>query len=62
MNLYKGIIRYFGYTSFDLFAKDVLDNTSFLSTTKKWAPDLIDEIQGIADGAKIEFITINHSH
>ncbi len=55
MNLYTGMIRYFGYTSFDLFAKDVLDNTSFLSTAKKWAPELIDEIQGIADGAKIEF-------
>jgi len=55
MNLYEGIIRYFGYATFDLFAKDVLDNTSFLSTAKKWAPDLIDEIQGIADGAKIEF-------
>ena len=55
MNLYEEMFRYFGYTSFDLFAKDVLDKTSFLSTTKKWAPDLIDEIQGIADGAKIEF-------
>ena len=55
MNLYEGMIRYFGYSSFDLFAKDVLANTSFLSATKKWAPDLIDEIQGIADGAKIDF-------
>ena len=55
LNLYKPIINYFGYTSFDLFAKDVIDNTTFLSTAKKWTPDLIDEIQGIADGAKIDF-------
>ncbi len=60
--MFKEITRHFGFTSYDLFAKDILDKTNFLSTAKKWTPDLIDEIQGIADGAKIEFITINHSH
>ena len=44
-----------GYTSFDLLVKDILDNTNFLSTAKKWMPDVIEEIKGIADGTGIGF-------
>ena len=56
--MFEKITRYFGFTSYDLFAKDILDKTNFLSTAKKWTPDLIDEIQGIADGAKFDFNSI----
>jgi len=56
--MFEKITRHFGFTSYDLFAKDILDTTNFLSTAKKWTPDLIDEIQGIADGAKFDFNSI----
>jgi len=56
--MFEKITRHFGFTSYDLFAKDILDKTNFLSTAKKWTPDLIDEIQGIADGAKFDFNSI----
>jgi predicted choloylglycine hydrolase len=56
--LVKGLktwTRELGYTSFDLLVEDILDHTGFLSTAKKWTPDLVEEIKGIADGAKISF-------
>ena len=56
--MFEKITRHFGFTSYDLFAKDILDTTNYLSTAKKWTPDLIDEIQGIADGAKFDFNSI----
>ncbi|NVM43361.1 MAG: hypothetical protein HWN79_00455 [Candidatus Lokiarchaeota archaeon] len=56
--MFKEITRHFGYKSYDLFAKDTLDETNFLSAAKKWTPDLVDEIQGIADGAKFDFNSI----
>jgi len=56
--MFKEITRHFGYKSYTLFAKDILDKTNFLSAAKKWTPDLVDEIQGIADGAKFDFNSI----
>ncbi len=56
--MFEKITRHFGFTSYDLFAKDILDTTNFLSTAKKWTPDLIAEIQGIADGTKFDFNSI----
>jgi hypothetical protein len=56
--MFEKITRHFGFTSYGLFANDILDKTNFLSTAKKWTPDLIDEIQGIADGAKFDFSSI----
>ncbi len=56
--MFEHITRHFGYKSYDLFAKNILDTTNFLSAAKKWTPDLIDEIQGIADGAKFDFNSI----
>ncbi|MHA1242398.1 MAG: hypothetical protein ACTSQU_16685 [Promethearchaeota archaeon] len=40
--MFEQITRHFGFTSYALFAKDILDTTNFLSAAKKWTPDLID--------------------
>lgn len=35
--------------------KDFLQSTTYLQSIKKWTPELLNEIQGIADGAGIDF-------
>ena len=35
--------------------KDFLNRTNYIEAIKKWTPDLIDEIKGIADGSGIDY-------
>jgi hypothetical protein len=42
----------------DAFIKKFLQQTDYLAAMKKWTPQLIDEIRGIARGAELDFDTI----
>ncbi len=42
----------------DLFIKRFVEKTDYVSAIKKWTPDILDEIKGIADGAEIDFDTM----
>ena len=42
----------------DAFIKKFVSHTQYLAAMKKWTPDLVDEVQGIADGAGIDFDTM----
>src|SRR5262249_18402406 len=40
------------------FIKKFVKQTDYLPTLKKWTPELLDEIQGIAEGAAVDFETM----
>ncbi len=42
----------------DEFIDKFLERTSFVDAIKKWTPELLDEVWGIADGGRIEFDTM----
>jgi isopenicillin-N N-acyltransferase like protein len=42
----------------DAFIRRFVRQTDFLPAIKKWTPDLLDEIRGMADGAGIDFDTM----
>jgi len=42
----------------DQYIKKFVEETDFLSAIKKWTPHLIEEVQGIGEGADIDFPTI----
>jgi isopenicillin-N N-acyltransferase like protein len=42
----------------DAFIKRFVKQTDYLSAIKKWTPDLLDEIKGIAEGAGLDFDTM----
>jgi isopenicillin-N N-acyltransferase like protein len=42
----------------DKFIADFLKHTNFLPAIKKWTPELLDEVKGIANGSGIDFNTI----
>jgi isopenicillin-N N-acyltransferase like protein len=42
----------------DKFIADFLQQTDFQPAIKRWTPELLDEVRGIADGAGIDFNTI----
>jgi isopenicillin-N N-acyltransferase-like protein len=42
----------------DAFIKKFLSHTQYVPAMKKWTPDLIEEVKGIADGAGIDFDTM----
>src|SRR5262245_19473286 len=42
----------------DGFIEQFFKKTDFLPAIKKWTPDLLDEVRGIADGAGIDFNTM----
>ena len=44
--------------SADAFIKKFLQRTDYLPAMKKWTPDLIEEIRGIARGADLDFDTL----
>src|SRR4051794_30330305 len=41
----------------DGFIKDFVAKTKFLEPMRKWTPELVEEIRGIADGAGVPFET-----
>ncbi len=42
----------------DVYIKQLLNETDFIPAIKRWAPDLLEEVEGIAEGSGIEFDTI----
>jgi hypothetical protein len=42
----------------DLFIREFLNKTDYMSSIKKHTPDVLDELKGIAEGAKIDFETL----
>ncbi len=42
----------------DLFIKKFMQKTDYVSSIKKWTPDLIDEIKGLSDGSGIDYDTM----
>jgi isopenicillin-N N-acyltransferase-like protein len=42
----------------DAFLAKFLRETDFISTAKRWTPDLLEEVRGIADGADLPFDTV----
>ena len=42
----------------DKLIAEFMENTNFLTAVKKWTPHLLEEVEGIADGAGIEFDAI----
>jgi hypothetical protein len=42
----------------DAFIKKFLARTDYVSAMKKWTPDLLEEVRGIADGAGVDFGTM----
>ena len=42
----------------DVFIKKFLAETDFTTAVKKWTPDLMEEVRGIAEGADIDFETM----
>ena len=42
----------------DDFIRVFLDSTDYIPAIKKWTPELLEEIKGISDGAKIDFNTM----
>jgi isopenicillin-N N-acyltransferase like protein len=42
----------------DVFIKKFVSHTQYLGAMKKWTPDLVEEVKGIADGAGIDFDTM----
>ena len=42
----------------DAFIKKFVSHTQYLAAMKKWTPDLVEEVKGLADGAGIDFDTM----
>src|SRR5262249_47238069 len=42
----------------DAFIKKFVQQTAFQPAIKKWTPDLLDEVRGIAKGADLDFDTV----
>jgi predicted choloylglycine hydrolase len=42
----------------DAFVKKFVKHTDYLPAIKKWTPDLLDEVRGIAEGAAVDFDTM----
>lgn len=42
----------------DLFIEKFVQKTDYVSSIKKWTPDLLDEIKGMADGSGIDYDTM----
>jgi isopenicillin-N N-acyltransferase like protein len=42
----------------DTFIKVFLDSTNYISSIKKWTPELLDEVKGISKGSGIDFNTL----
>lgn len=59
---YKYLLRLNLNKNPDPIIDDFLVNTEFLSATKKWAPQLLEEVEGIAEGAGIDFKEIFTMH
>ncbi len=56
--LWKENLQRFRSVNPDNYIKEFLDNTNFTKAIKKWTPDLLDEVKGIAEGTGIDFKTI----
>ena len=40
------------------YINNVVNETNFLSAVRKWSPNLLEEVEGIGEGADIDFDTI----
>ncbi len=59
---YKKLLRIYVQKDPDPIIDFFLANTDFLTATKKWAPQLLEEIEGIAEGVGIDFKEIFAMH
>lgn len=46
----------------DVMIDDFLENTNFMPAIKKWAPQLLEEVEGVAEGMGIDFKEIYAMH
>lgn len=58
INLWKAEIESQYKVNANKFIADFLQKTNFQPAIKKWTPELLDEVRGLADGSGIEFDTI----
>jgi len=58
VGLWKDDLRKEAKTDPDSLIRSFLGETNFMPSIKKWTPDLLDEVRGIADGAGQPFETI----
>lgn len=58
VGLWKADIERKYKTKADVFIKKFLENSDFPSAIKRWTPELLEEVRGIADGASMDFDTI----
>jgi isopenicillin-N N-acyltransferase-like protein len=58
IEIWKGDLRANRKMDPDACIDDFLDNTQFVKAIKKWTPDLLDEVKGIAEGSGIDYKTI----
>ena len=56
--LWKEFVAAVFKTDADAFFRRFVRETNFLSAIKKWTPDLVDEIRGMAEGAGVDFDTM----
>ncbi|MCJ7624255.1 MAG: hypothetical protein MUO76_12190, partial [Anaerolineaceae bacterium] len=42
----------------DVFLEQMLTETDFIPAVKRWTPELLDEVEGIAEGAGVDFNTV----
>jgi hypothetical protein len=58
VDLWKADIEQKYKTEADVFIKKFLKRTNFHAAIKRWTPELVDEVRGIADGAGLDYDTM----
>lgn len=58
VDLWKADIERKYKTEADVFIKKFLENSDFPSAVKRWTPELLEEVRGIANGAGMDYNTI----
>ena len=58
VKVWKSDLQYTYKMNPDSFIVSFVNGTNFIPTIKKYTPNLIEEVRGIADGSEIDFITM----
>jgi hypothetical protein len=58
VKLWKALLADAFKTDADAFIRRFVRKTDFVSAMKKWTPDLLDEVRGLAEGADVDFDTM----
>ncbi len=59
---YKNLLKLTYNENPDSLIDQFLENTNFLPSIKKWAPQLLEEVEGVADGVGMDFEEIYAMH